>query len=198
MTNSKYYAVRKGRRPGVYRSWEETKLQVEGFPGNEYKSFGTYEDAWKWFQEGQANVSEPAGGDNTKHIMLSYPRQSESLAIKVYDLLKSAGFNVWMDIKGGIKDDLNTSLAQGVEGAYLVLVFMSQNYQDSNFCCQELAYATDRNVNVIPIKAQGHPWKPEGRLGFLTSGKFWIEVLNEQDLESKKDELLRRISSHSP
>ena len=29
----KYYAVKKGRTPGVYRTWEDAKKQVDGFSG---------------------------------------------------------------------------------------------------------------------------------------------------------------------
>ena len=42
---SKYYAVKKGKTPGVYRSWAECKAQVDGFSGAVYKSFKTLEEA---------------------------------------------------------------------------------------------------------------------------------------------------------
>ena len=29
----KYYAVKKGKKPGIYRSWEECRAQVSGFSG---------------------------------------------------------------------------------------------------------------------------------------------------------------------
>ena len=35
----KYYAVRKGREPGIYTTWPECEKQVKGFSGAEYKSF---------------------------------------------------------------------------------------------------------------------------------------------------------------
>ena len=41
----KYYAVKKGRKPGVYQSWAECKAMVDGFPGAVYKSFKTREEA---------------------------------------------------------------------------------------------------------------------------------------------------------
>lgn len=41
----KIYAVKKGRVPGVYRKWDETKKQVDGFSGAEYKSFENITDA---------------------------------------------------------------------------------------------------------------------------------------------------------
>ncbi|USS87966.1 ribonuclease H family protein [Fructilactobacillus hinvesii] len=43
--SQKYYAVRKGRQPGIYRSWVETKEQVERFPQAQYKSFATQREA---------------------------------------------------------------------------------------------------------------------------------------------------------
>lgn len=39
MTLQKYYAVRHGRKPGIYLTWPECKKQVEGFTGARYKSF---------------------------------------------------------------------------------------------------------------------------------------------------------------
>lgn len=41
----KYYAVKKGFVPGIYETWDECKKQVNGFNGNEYKSFSNLEEA---------------------------------------------------------------------------------------------------------------------------------------------------------
>lgn len=45
-----YYAVRTGRTPGIYRSWDECKAQVDGFNGPVYKKFATYNDAYNFFR----------------------------------------------------------------------------------------------------------------------------------------------------
>jgi ribonuclease HI len=45
MPNTKYYAVWKGRKRGVYASWKECEAQVSGFPGAEYMSFSSREQA---------------------------------------------------------------------------------------------------------------------------------------------------------
>lgn len=42
---SKYYAVKKGKKPGVYRTWDECKAQTDGFSGAIFKSFKTQEEA---------------------------------------------------------------------------------------------------------------------------------------------------------
>lgn len=41
----KYYAVAKGKTPGIYLTWDACKAQVEGFPGATYKGFATIQEA---------------------------------------------------------------------------------------------------------------------------------------------------------
>lgn len=42
---SKYYAVRKGMKTGIFLTWEECRASVSGYSGAEYKSFPTEEQA---------------------------------------------------------------------------------------------------------------------------------------------------------
>lgn len=41
----KYYAVKNGRKIGIFNSWEECKAQVDGYSGAVYKSFKEKKDA---------------------------------------------------------------------------------------------------------------------------------------------------------
>lgn len=41
----KFYAVKKGFKTGIFNTWDECKIQVDGFSGAIYKSFSSYEDA---------------------------------------------------------------------------------------------------------------------------------------------------------
>ncbi len=41
----KFYAVKNGRKPGIYESWDDCKAQVDGFSGAIYKSFKSKADA---------------------------------------------------------------------------------------------------------------------------------------------------------
>jgi viroplasmin and RNaseH domain-containing protein len=45
LSNKKVYAVRNGKKTGVFNTWDECKEQVNGFKGAEYKSFKTLEEA---------------------------------------------------------------------------------------------------------------------------------------------------------
>ena len=49
---NKYYAVHKGRKSGVYKTWEETKLQVNGFKDAVYKRFVLLEEAIHYAKTG--------------------------------------------------------------------------------------------------------------------------------------------------
>ncbi|HEM3662699.1 TPA: viroplasmin family protein [Streptococcus suis] len=50
--NYNYYAVKKGRIPGIYTSWSETKKQVDGYNDSDQKGFNTLEDALKYLEYG--------------------------------------------------------------------------------------------------------------------------------------------------
>lgn len=58
---SKYYAVRKGRSPGIYRSWAECQKEVHGYPNAEFKSFKTLEDAEAYIAGGALRASADEG-----------------------------------------------------------------------------------------------------------------------------------------
>lgn len=46
----KVYAVRIGRTPGLYDTWDACKAMVHGYPGAEYKSFATLAEAERYMQ----------------------------------------------------------------------------------------------------------------------------------------------------
>ena len=55
----KIYAVKKGFKTGIFDSWNECKKQIDGYSGAIYKSFATYEDAYKFLSMNfKHNVSE--------------------------------------------------------------------------------------------------------------------------------------------
>ncbi|OJA21567.1 hypothetical protein AZE42_10613 [Rhizopogon vesiculosus] len=56
-----YYAVRKGRIPGIYPSWEECEAQVKGFHGAAYKKLNTEREA-RAFIAGESPSKPPSSG----------------------------------------------------------------------------------------------------------------------------------------
>lgn len=53
----KFYAVRKGKIPGIYNSWDACKRMVDGYPGAIYKSFKSKKEA-EDFVAGGASVAQ--------------------------------------------------------------------------------------------------------------------------------------------
>lgn len=47
----KFYAVKKGRQPGIYTNWPEAQKQVQGFSGAQYKSFTSQEEAVVYMED---------------------------------------------------------------------------------------------------------------------------------------------------
>lgn len=74
----KYYAVRHGRTPGIYLTWEDCSRMVEGFPKAVYKSFPTAAEAAA-FLEG--NTAEP---DISKDAAYAFVDGSYNAETKTY------------------------------------------------------------------------------------------------------------------
>lgn len=45
VSKKKFYAVKVGRVPGIYGTWDECKMQVDGYPNSEYKGFARLSEA---------------------------------------------------------------------------------------------------------------------------------------------------------
>ncbi len=62
--SKKYYAVRNGRKPGIYRTWEECKAQVDGYANARYKGFVSLEEAEAFLgyvsKAGKSGAKSPA------------------------------------------------------------------------------------------------------------------------------------------
>ena len=52
----KYYAVKEGRRPGVYTSWDQAKAQVDKYPGAVHKKFNCLSDAQTFVGDPSARI----------------------------------------------------------------------------------------------------------------------------------------------
>jgi len=65
----KFYAVFRGRKPGIYRTWSGAhgaETQIRGCPGARYKGFSTLAEAEAWLhQDGVA--ADPVAEDSTAH-----------------------------------------------------------------------------------------------------------------------------------
>ena len=77
MAPKKYYAVAKGRRPGIYDNWPEAKLQIEGFTGAVYKGFPTKKEAEEWIKNPVLKKLPFSSIPSENHGGKSIPKEGE-------------------------------------------------------------------------------------------------------------------------
>lgn len=110
---SKFYAVRKGKKAGIYLSWDECKSMVHGFAGAEYKSFSTRQEAEEYIN------GDKFSDLNSKSEAYAYVDGSFNTATGVYGY---GGFIVFGDneeILMGSGNDENMASMRNVAGEVL-------------------------------------------------------------------------------
>lgn len=109
----KFYAVRKGKKAGIYLSWDECKSMVHGFVGAEYKSFSTRQEAEEYIN------GDKFSDLNSKSEAYAYVDGSFNTATGVYGY---GGFIVFGDNKEilmGSGNDENMASMRNVAGEVL-------------------------------------------------------------------------------
>lgn len=82
----KFYAVKSGRKTGIFDTWKECEEQVRGFSSAVYKSFTSLEAARDFLAEGDSPQVEPE--NTTSHVFESqtqYVQNSQEKAIAYVD-----------------------------------------------------------------------------------------------------------------
>ena len=90
---SKFYAVKQGKVPGIYRSWAECSAQVQGFSGAIYKSFPTLAEAEAFMENAGASLNKTKKIATTnsvdKQMKNSDKQQLESKIPDINDILQN-------------------------------------------------------------------------------------------------------------
>lgn len=61
--SKKYYAVVRGRRPGIYTAWfgpDGAEAQIHGYPGARYKGFASRKEARQWIESPEHTRAAPS------------------------------------------------------------------------------------------------------------------------------------------
>src|SRR5690349_15453633 len=76
MAKQKFYVVWEGHRPGVYKTWDDCKKQVDGFAQAKYKSFDSEAEAaaafkgsyWNYVSKSEKKPKAPAGASSASIV----------------------------------------------------------------------------------------------------------------------------------
>ena len=87
MAKRKFYAVKVGKLPGIYQTWSQAEEQVKGFPGAEYKSFLTLEEAERYISPKPDDVIGEENGvdDINKEIQIEIDNLESGQVIAFVD-----------------------------------------------------------------------------------------------------------------
>ncbi|CAF4309767.1 unnamed protein product, partial [Adineta steineri] len=110
---------------------------------------------------------------NTFDIMISYSHKEKVLCKQLYDELTKNGYRVWIDfdqMHGNVMD----AMAQAIDRSEIIIICMSEQYRQSNFCRAEAHYAFQRQRRIVPVLMQKH-YKPDGWLLFLVGQLLYVD-----------------------
>lgn len=121
---SKYYAVRKGKIPGIYRTWSECKDQVHKFSGAIYKSFKTLHEAQAFISPSEPKVTLvlPSYKEEPEIKVVLDTKVTTTVTTKLIALLNKAPNNTKLDIYtdgSHLKHQKNGHLGYGAWCKYL-------------------------------------------------------------------------------
>src|SRR5512140_2676005 len=81
MKKQKYYVVWKGRRSGVFNSWEACSAQVTGYVGAEYKSFDSLAEAESAYRGSYSQYAGKASSAAAQRKMAFSKPETPSISV---------------------------------------------------------------------------------------------------------------------
>ena len=134
----KIYAVRKGRKTGLFEDWATCKAQVDKFQGAEFKSFGSIEEA-KEYLNSASNLQDEDDDTNSKHtITFKDDEEDDNLSFNQDKELSEFTESpprieiqqetvLLQGILNGLSDDINEGIAY-VDGSFTSIGIVGAGY----------------------------------------------------------------------
>jgi len=134
--------------------------------------------------------------NKTSHIMISYQWDVQPTMKKLAVMLKSSGYNVWIDVQN-MEGSILAAMANAVEQAKVVVVAMSEKYKNSNNCRTEAEYAYKLKKPIVPLLLERN-YKPDGWLGALLGLSLYVDISVSYSIDTKYVEIVKQIDSYKP
>lgn len=115
-----YYAVKRGKIPGIYRTWAECEFQVKGYNGAVYKKFNTYDEAYEFINGNIKTRNLEEESKSLKENIKKEIKDEEESLMEIEDLKANEAI-AYVD---GSFDLSNWTFSYGV-------VFMTKDYKET-------------------------------------------------------------------
>ncbi|RNA07786.1 hypothetical protein BpHYR1_034465, partial [Brachionus plicatilis] len=129
--------------------------------------------------------------ENQNQIMISYNSKSRPICLNIKKGLEKNGYKVWIDVESIYGSSLE-AMANAIESSFCVLICITENYKESNFCRLEAEYCVQKNRPFIPLILQ-KGYRPNGWLGIILGTKIFIDF-SKYDFEKALFEVNRNLS----
>ena len=123
------------------------------------------------------------------NVMISYHWDSQPLAVKVRDYLRSNGVRVTMN-EGEVKGDPFQWMVDSVKASDAIILVLTPKYEQSKNCEREAKFAHDLGKKMIPLVGERNYTGGDGWLATLIAGKLWYDIVN--DFDTSMSNILRR------
>ena len=135
----KYYAVAKGKTPGIYLTWNDCKAQVDGFSGAVYKGFGTVQEAEEFVVKYGGGIASSVTKNNSSKIVANDCNKEGKIQDNTYEEPISTDTHLVAYVDGSYEH----SMRQYAYGCVLVL---AEDTVTLNGSGNEEDYVSMRNV----------------------------------------------------
>ncbi len=124
-----------------------------------------------------------------KHIFLSYSRKDSKFALHLANDLKKHNFDIWVDqfnIPGGEHWDDN--IEKALDNSCALILLLSPSSVDSDRVKDEVSYALENNIHIIPIRYKDtqipYRWR-----------RLQSMEMNEKNYDKKIDDFIQSITN---
>jgi ribonuclease HI len=198
----KFYAVRRGRARGVYRSWVECKRHVEGFKGAEYRSFKSAGEANAYLEMRQHKTPRKSG----LSVYTDGSRFNGDAKHRAAGVLAWGGYGVWFGDahpwnRAGPLTDFGLAHAPTNQRAELAAVRVALNILDREGieCSHPVYIHTDSKYVIHSLTKWVDRWETNEwmtSLGQPVLNRDLIEPLNET-LKRRNNVKFEWVKGHS-
>ena len=182
-----YYAVHKGKRPGIYKTWPECKEQVNQFAYPVYKKFENEKDAQYFLEHGFQNNKNPVSKKfaidkkneklleeeltlDPEHKIFVY---TDGSCIKFPNGLTKAGYGIYIPSKQIKVSEPLLNQKQTNNRAELTAIIKAFDYLTIEEKRKKIIIITDSQYSIYIFKDTGLNYEKNN---FMKDGK---EVLNK-------------------
>src|ERR1043166_74519 len=93
----------------------------------------------------------PSGAERDGPVFIAYAREDQAFALLLLADLEVRGVRVWMDHKISPGSRWDESVQAALDRATAMIVVLSEQSVASPHVADEVAYALDRKIPVIPV-----------------------------------------------